>query len=307
MPTPPAPLPPEFSRRPFRAADAARAGLSPGRLRAADLAAPHRGVRVPGSVPDDVVARCRALVPVLPGDARFCHVTALRLVEVDAPWSLADDQRLHVEVSTTATRPRIQGVVTHRHAGDAPLIGVRGLRVLDPAVVWTRLGGALGHVELVVLADALCRRRRPASTPELLGAAVAAMPAGARGVRRLRAALADARPGTDSSMETRARLALWSAGMAFDVNRPVHDDEGRFVAMPDLSDHRHRVAVEYDGDVHRTDKRTWRRDIARRQRMEAAGWRVVTLTADDVLRGRNDWITWVAAAREAQRSSPRGQ
>ncbi|MET0433464.1 MAG: DUF559 domain-containing protein [Cellulomonas sp.] len=301
----PVPLPAAFSRAPFRTEDAVRAGLTPGRLRASDLTAPHRGVRVQGPPDADLRGRCLAVLQALPQGARFGHVTALGLVGVDPPWSLADDRRLHVEVSTAGVRPRIRGVVAHRHVGAAPVIDVAGLPVLEPAVAWTRVGAQLGHVELVVLADALCRRRGPVTTPERLAETVAALPAGTRGVRRLRAAVADCRAGTDSNMETRARLALSSVGIECDVNRPVLDADGRFVALPDLSDHRHRVAIEYDGDVHRTDKRTWRRDIARRQAMEAAGWRVVTITADDVLRGDDRWLSWVRAAQ--RRQSPSGQ
>jgi hypothetical protein len=38
-------------------------------------------------------------------------------------------------------------------------------------------------------------------------------------------------------------------------------------------------------DHHRTDRATWRVDLARRERFEDAGWRVV-LVGDDDLRGR---------------------
>lgn len=52
--------------------------------------------------------------------------------------------------------------------------------------------------------------------------------------------------------------------------------------MPDMTYPEARIAIEYDGDVHRTDPRTWRRDIARKQRLEELGWRVIVVTADDV-------------------------
>lgn len=296
----PVPLPPALRGAPFSTRTAAAAGVSPGRLRAQDLAAPHRGVRVPGTVPDGLAERCCALLPVLPAGARFSHATALALLDVELPWQAVVDERLYVEVSTSGTRPRIRGVVAHRQTGRAPVLDVRGLPVLDPACAWTRLAATLEIADLVVVADALCRRRQPVSSPEQLGLAVAALPPGTRGVRRLRAALAATRPGTDSCMETRTRLALEGAGIVCDVNRPVDDAHGRFVAMPDLSDHRLRVAVEYDGDVHRTDRRTWRRDVARKQALEAVGWRVVTVTADDLRPGETRWLRWVATARTSQ-------
>jgi len=44
-----------------------------------------------------------------------------------------------------------------------------------------------------------------------------------------------------------------------------------------------RIAIEYDGDHHRTS-RQWRIDRTRRQLLEDAGWIVLEFTADDVLR-----------------------
>ncbi|VTR77850.1 hypothetical protein [Cellulomonas hominis] len=300
MSTRPAPVPQPLVHRAFRTADGAALGLTAGRMRSSDLAAPHRGVRVAGPPAADLEGRCRALLPLLPPGARFTHVTALALVGVEPPWSLKDDDRLHVEVSTTATRPRIRGVVTHRIPGAVPLLHLRGLPVLRPELAWTRTADRLAHTELVVLADGLCRRKRPVTTPERLAQVVATLPAGTRGVRLLRGAAASCGAGTDSVMETRTRLALDSAGIRCEVNRAVRDEQGRFIAMPDLSDPVLRVAIEYDGDVHRTDRRTWQRDVARRQALEAAGWRVVTLTAGDVLGADDRWISWVAAARTAQ-------
>ncbi|MNW71026.1 hypothetical protein D3C74_506210 [compost metagenome] len=57
-----------------------------------------------------------------------------------------------------------------------------------------------------------------------------------------------------------------------------------------------RIAIEYDGDVHRTDPATWRRDVERRQRLEAAGWIIITATADDVLRHPERFVARVRAA-----------
>jgi hypothetical protein len=306
VPTASTPLPKELAAEPFSTHAATRAGLTPGRLRAGDLTAPYRGVRVPGPAADGLLGRCRALLQVLPDGARFSHLTALALVGLDRPWGIPEEDRLHVEVSTSSTRPRIRGVVAHRHAGIAPVIDVHGVPTLDPAWAWTRLGSTFAHVELVVLADALCRRKAPISSPGRLADAVARLAPGARGVRRLRAALAASRAGTDSPMETRTRLALDAAGIVCEVNRPVYDEAGRFVAMPDLSDPVRRVAIEYDGDIHRTDKRVWRRDVARRQALEAAGWRVVTVTADDLLRGDGRWLAWVTAA-QSRVTTPSGQ
>ena len=79
------------------------------------------------------------------------------------------------------------------------------------------------------------------------------------------------------------------------VNVPVLDEDGRFVALSDMVYVAERVAIEYDGDVHRTDARTWRRDVAKRQWLEDLGWRTVVATADDVYRHPSRLVARVAA------------
>lgn len=43
-----------------------------------------------------------------------------------------------------------------------------------------------------------------------------------------------------------------------------------------------RVVGEYDGDLHRTDRRTWQRDRSRRAALEDDGWTYVELTSFDL-------------------------
>lgn len=64
------------------------------------------------------------------------------------------------------------------------------------------------------------------------------------------------------------------------IGARIADAEGAM--HPDLAYPRERVVFEYEGDVHRTDRATWMRDLTRRERMEAAGWRVIRVTAADV-------------------------
>jgi hypothetical protein len=86
-------------------------------------------------------------------------------------------------------------------------------------------------------------------------------------------------------METRVRLLLVRAGLPCpEVNRDVFDLAGSWLAPPDLSYPALKIAIEYDGDHHRTDRKQWRRDRARDANLREAGWIVITLTADDVFR-----------------------
>jgi hypothetical protein len=109
----------------------------------------------------------------------------------------------------------------------------------------------------------------------------------ARGRRAIRARRAAAlvRLGVDSPMETHLRLVIVFAGLPEPVvNRDVFNSRGGWLARPDLSYPEWKIAIEYDGEHHRVDRRQWRRDIARRELLEAAGWIVLVITANDVFR-----------------------
>lgn len=266
------------------------------RFRSVRLARPHHGVRATAGA-DDLLSRCRAAALVLDDDVAFGHVTALRLLGVEVPWRLDADQRIHVVSPTRRDRPQRRDVVAHHSTHAVLTTTVDGLRVTTPAQTWLHLARGLRTEDLVVLADAMTRRKDPATS---LAALAEAVGAGRRvkGVVACREALELARPGTDSSMETRTRLLLVEAGLPCpEVNRAVRDAAGRFVALPDLSYPALRLAIEYDGDVHRTDAATWRRDVRRTQALEELGWRVLVVTADDVIRFPERLVARVDRAR----------
>lgn len=301
MPRHDRPLPATLRRGPFTVADGLAAGTPEDAMRRAGLRIPTPSVRAAGPAPaaGDVLARCQEFAPALPPDAVFCHGTAFALLGADLPFGIDPAGDLHVEVGPGRSLPRRRGLVGHRRsAADVPYLRMPlGVRVALPEAAWLQLATAVAPRELVVAADALMRRQGPLCRPEHLDRAVAGLPPGARGVRLLRHALGQARAGTDSCMESRLRWTLTDSGLPCpSVNVLVHDADGQVVAMPDLSYEEERVAIEYDGDVHRTDRRTWLRDRTRRAALESLGWRVITCTADDVLRHPERPVIWVRRA-----------
>ena len=62
----------------------------------------------------------------------------------------------------------------------------------------------------------------------------------------------------------------------------------------------HRVAVEYQGDQHRTDLDQWRRDQERWALLAAAGWLVIPATWEDVHRRSATFAARVQAALTAR-------
>ncbi|WP_168625524.1 hypothetical protein, partial [Cryobacterium sp. BB307] len=286
------PLPPEFEGTTFTTRSARNRGVPEKRLRAKDLRAPYRGVRtaasslpVPGD-PDsetqlaDLVHQAVAYATRAGDDEVFSHATAARLWGISLPWWLEVRPGLDVAVYEPAHPPQVEGIFGHRIARDVGFELVHGVRVTPPVETWIQLASLLGVHDLVVAGDALVRRKRPLSTTaELTEAAVNARRR--PGVRRLRAAALVVRPGTDSPMESRLRMLIVQAGLPEPlVGHTVFDDGGNWVGTPDLAYPEHRVALEYEGDIHRIDQLTFRSDIERRERFYDARWRIIRVVKD---------------------------
>jgi hypothetical protein len=103
-----------------------------------------------------------------------------------------------------------------------------------------------------------------------------------RGIRRARGAVRLADAGAQSPKETWLRLLLIRA----DVPRPhtqipVLDEFGSAIAYLDMGWEDMKVAVEYDGEQHRSDRWQYTWDIRRSEMLERLGWIVVRVVAGD--------------------------
>jgi len=284
-------------------------GVSRSRARASDLESHFRGSRSirldrPEAngltaaqhfeeLQNDLIARCNAYLPVAPVDFRFGFVTAARLYRIPIPQALYRRASLDVAVPGTAYPPRMKGVTGHRMTS-LPQLELRGgLPILPPEVVWLQLAPLLTLDELIVAGDHLVRRKRPESSMEKLRDVVAAHGA-QKGAVRARAAVEEVRPGTDSPKESEMRLVLVRAGLPEPViGFTVFDATGGWVGTPDLAYVKQRVALDYEGEVHRIDERTFLGDIERREMFADAGWRHIRVTKDH-LRSPHRLISRVA-------------
>lgn len=139
---------------------------------------------------------------------------------------------------------------------------VRRHGVEDGVVLLDRLVQA-GLTEL----DAV--RAAAAALPRCRGSRVA------RDVTRLADGLAE------SPQETRLRLLLHRAGLPAPVAQfRVFDDEG-LVGRVDFADPDLKIAIEYDGLWH-AEPGQFAKDRKRLNRLSAAGWRVIFVTAVDL-------------------------
>jgi very-short-patch-repair endonuclease len=115
----------------------------------------------------------------------------------------------------------------------------------------------------------------------------AALHQGIRGVRQVPKVLDLHDPGAESPKETWLRLLVISAGFPRPRTQiPVR--LGRRIYYLDMGWDDVKVAVEYDGDHHRSDRIQFARDIVRLEELAAEGWNVIRVAArtpaDEVLR-----------------------
>ncbi|WP_307363284.1 endonuclease domain-containing protein [Microbacterium murale] len=181
---------------------------------------------------------------------------------------------------------------------------LKGVPVVDPVAAFFTCAHELTVVQAVTVIDALITTasdypnlgpRRPMTTLQEIEDRLAQW-GRFPGCATVREALPLARERVESPKETGTRLLIVSAGFPDPaVQFEVHDDD-RLVARVDLAYPRLKIAIEYEGDGHRTDKVQWRRDIQRQRELEALGWIVIRLTADDL---KDDGASLLDALRRA--------
>lgn len=105
---------------------------------------------------------------------------------------------------------------------------------------------------------------------------------GRRGIEGARASLDLVDAGAQSPKETWLRLVLVGAGLPRPRTQiPVVDEFGSAFAFLDMGWDDLKVAVEYDGDQHRSDHSQYAWDIRRLERLRRCGWIVVRVIAGD--------------------------
>lgn len=103
---------------------------------------------------------------------------------------------------------------------------------------------------------------------------------GARGVRQLRRALACYDAGAQSPRETWLRLLVTGAGFPKPQTQIPVVVGGRNKYYLDMGWPELKLAVEYEGDQHRTDRAQFARDITRLEELTALGWTIIRVAAD---------------------------
>jgi hypothetical protein len=136
----------------------------------------------------------------------------------------------------------------------------------------------------VAAIDALARATRLNTADAAL---IAERYKGHRNIRRARRALTLVDAGAQSPQETWLRLLVIEAGYPPPQTQiHVYGAYGEPVAVVDIGWEELKLALEYEGDHHRTDRRVFNNDIARHETLTTdLDWIVIRVTAEDTRGG----------------------
>lgn len=225
------------------------------------------------------LVRLRGLRLLHPGVAGS-HATAAQLYGLPMPHRLRD-KAIHVSSGSRGLKIERPGVILHRsmfhEADDIPLLE---LPLVSIPLLVVQLAPSLSTEELVQLGDAAIGRQAggPYIGIEELSTRILERPRVTER-RRIERALSLMRPTVESPRETWLRLRLIGEGFPEPaVHPPLRSTIGDCLLHPDLGYPDLRIAIEYEGDQHRTSEARFAADIRRRELMEAEGWIVLRVT-----------------------------
>jgi hypothetical protein len=187
------------------------------------------------------------------------------------------DVDIPIELIGKNVRPQRGLVVRDETLDPHEVTQLRGLPVTTVCRTAFDVGRHLPRRQAVARLDALMRAA-PFSTEEVN--VLAAQHKGMRGVRKSTAALALVDGGAMSPKETWLRLLLVDAGLPHPTTQLPLLRGRDLVAVFDLGWEEYKVAAEYDGDYHRSDRRRFVKDIDKLGTAEDEGWIVIRVVSE---------------------------
>ena len=187
-----------------------------------------------------------------------------------------------------APHPHVWKLIATHPDACVPIKG--NVFALHPFHAWAQLSSHVSLEELVILAEAIITAISKSSGryPRLVLSSLREFIDNAPyflGKTACRTALQLVKANVLSPKESKARLVLLRHGLP-DAEVNCHVDRAMFDSGKpmslDIAWKHFKVAVEYDGDHHRTDKHQWRRDRKKRDRLRQLGWTIIVITADDI-------------------------
>ena len=257
------------------------AAVTAGLVTRSQLAGPrfqrlHRGVYAPAGLRVDHRTWCRSALVLVP-DAVVVGRSAAWLLGARSAARARDPVELAVAPDSPA--PHRTGIAARQVCVEPTEVVVReGLSVTSGLRTAWDLGARLRPDNGVPIIDEMLHRRIIGAVDlEAFAAGRDRWPGSAQARRAV--ALSDEK--AESPPESRVRLALDAAGIRPRTQVDVHDEAGRWIARVDMAYEDERIAVEYDGGWH-AEPGQLSRDRDRLNRLQAAGWTVVFVTAPDL-------------------------
>lgn len=189
------------------------------------------------------------------------------------------DEDTPVELIWNNNHPPPGIIARNERFRDDEVIEIHGMAVATPQRTAFDLGRFLPRDASVTHLDALARATGLASdhVRPLID-----VYKGARGIRRFRTAIDLMDGGAESPKETWLRLLLIDAGYPRPQTQiPVFDDRGVRRAILDMGWEDIMVAVEYDGDQHRKNRKRYVWDIRRQAFVQREGWINIRVIKED--------------------------
>ena len=249
------------------------------------------GYLTPAATPAPLSLVARVLQrKVVPG-AVISHSSAAELLGLPLPREEEYEfsRTVHGAVLLAHRRRSGHGATMHTRA-EVPPLRLQGLQVSAPVALLGELAGALDHAQLVACSDHLVgpkSRVRPRLRLADLRGMVDEASARYR-ISAVRLAVADSRERVESPKETETRLLLQAAGFAEPVvNRTIRAPGTNEEFRLDLSYPALRLAIEYDGFWHSTDKKRHRADRRKDDVLHELGWNVVRASDEDLRKPEN--------------------
>ena len=193
--------------------------------------------------------------------------------------SLWVDEKAPVELMWRNDHPPAGIITRNSHFTCDDVMEIDGMSVATPQRTAYELGRYLPRDPAVAHLDALSRAT--GLDAEHVAPLIDRYK-GARGIRALRTAIDLMDGGAQSPKETWLRLLLIDAGYPRPRTQiPVLDDTGLPFAFLDMGWEDVMIAVEYDGEQHRTDTVQYRWDVKRLRKVHDLDWLHVKVIAGD--------------------------
>lgn len=192
-----------------------------------------------------------------------------------AAWIDAD---IPIEVAGVKRRSHAGLITRSEVIATDEIVRRAGLPVTSRTRTAFDLGRQLDRAEALARLDALMWNQ-PFSIDEV--AELADRRPRAPGVGQLRDLLPLIDGGAASPRQSRLRLWLLDCGFPRPQTQIPVLEGSRPVAFLDMGWPEYQVAVEYDGDHHRKNRDQYVKDIARLRMLEALGWIVIRVIAED--------------------------